>query len=222
MDGMRRYRTGSLAVVPEVETVTNPHRLPCSVTPRNYRLFIDPDFDAQTFSGTVTITADVDAPVQELTLNNDGLAISSVTVDGADARFTLDPATERMTIHAGPEGPSTSITIGFNGAFNEQLVGFYLSHFTDLGGTPRVMGTTQFEAPHARKAFPCWDEPAYKATYDISLRVPDGMESVSNAAEIRRDLHDDGSHTAHFATTMVMSTYLVAWVIGPLELTGLM
>ncbi len=187
------------------------------MTPRNYRLFINPDFDGETFSGAVTITADVKFPVQELTLNNDGLAISSVTVDGADAPFTLDAETERMTIAAAPAGPSTSITIDFSGSFNEHLVGFYLSHFTDVDGNPRVMGTTQFEAPHARKAFPCWDEPAYKATFDISLRVPEGMESVSNAAEIDRDQHDDGSHTAYFATTMVMSTYLVAWVIGPLE-----
>ncbi len=201
----------------EVETVTDPHRLPCSVTPRNYKLLIEPDFDAGSFGGSVTITADVHDKVDSMTLNSDGLAISTVTVDDSPAPFKFDHTHERVTIEASPAGDTTSIHIQFTGTFNEQLVGFYLSQFKDLDGNDRVLGTTQFEAPHARKAFPCWDEPSYKATYDISLRVPAGMESVSNAAEIGRVEHPDGGHTAHFATTMVMSTYLVAWVIGPLE-----
>ncbi|MFW2383469.1 MAG: M1 family metallopeptidase [Acidimicrobiales bacterium] len=203
--------------MPEVETPRDPHRLPPSVIPRNYRLLIEPDFDAGTFCGSVTITADVGESGDAITLNSDGLAIKAVTVDDTAAPFALDPKLERLTIQAEPTGPTTSVSIDFSGTFNEQLVGFYLSHFTDLDGNERVMGTTQFEAPHARKAFPCWDEPSYKASYDISLRVPEGMESVSNAAEIGRDQHPEGGHTAHYATTMVMSTYLVAWVIGPLE-----
>ncbi len=203
--------------MPEAQVVEDPHRLPETVIPRNYRIIMDPDFVAKTFRGSVVVTADVPQPVDSIVLNNDGLTINSLTVDGATADFSIDAATERMTISASPTGATTQIEIHFSGAFNENLVGFYLSTFKDADGTEQVMGTTQFQAPHARKAFPCWDEPAYKATYDISLNVPAGMESVSNAAEVGREEHADGSHTATFATTMVMSTYLVAWVIGPIE-----
>lgn len=203
--------------MPEVETVTDPHRLPPSVTPRNYELFIDPNFEEETFRGTVTINADVPNSVDSIVLNNDALAITSVTVDGEPAEFSIEAETERMTILASPSGQTTAISIAFSGRFNEQLVGFYLSRFTDNDGNEQVMGTTQFEAPHARKAFPCWDEPAYKATYDIRLAVPPGMDAVSNSAEISREPQPDGGVTLGFATTMVMSTYLVAWVIGPLE-----
>ncbi len=185
--------------------------------PRNYELLIEPNFDDETFSGTVTINADVRVAVESIVLNNDGLSISSVTVDGNAADYSVDSESERMTISASPTGKTTAITIAFNALFNDQLVGFYLSRFTDNEGNDQVMGTTQFEAPHARKAFPCWDEPSYKATYDITLAVPAGMDAVSNSAETGRESHADGSSTVSFATTMVMSTYLVAWVIGPLE-----
>ena len=197
--------------------MTDPHRLPPSVIPLNYQLFIEPSFEDQTFSGTVTINADVESAVQSIVLNNDGLSIASVTVDGSEAAFSIDTETERMTITASPSGKTTAITIVFSGHFNDQLVGFYLSRFHDNEGNEQVIATTQFEAPHARKAFPCWDEPAYKATYDITLSVPSGMNAVSNSAEIARESLADGSSTVSFATTMVMSTYLVAWVIGPLE-----
>jgi len=86
-----------------------------------------------------------------------------------------------------------------------------------------VAGSTQFEATHARRAFPCWDEPAFKATFGVTLVVPEGQLAISNAAEIAREPLDGGPHNGKvrfsFARTMVMSTYLVAFVVGPLETT---
>ena len=127
---------------------------------------------------------------------------------------------ERLALDLDAELPPGSITIAmeFAGRFNEQLVGFYASTF-EADGADRVMGVTQFEAPHARRAFPCWDEPDFKATFDISLVTDASMLAVSNEAETARTTLGDGRVRYDFARTMVMSTYLVAWVIGELEAT---
>ncbi len=201
----------------ESETVLETHRLPSEVVPRHYRLFIEPDFANGSFSGTVDIDVDITEPVSSIVLHNDGLDIAAATFRGRAVEFSVDSPSEQMTLHVEAPAGAAKLSLSYEGHFNDKLVGFYLSTFTDPDGTECVIGTTQFEAPHARKAFPCWDEPVHKATFEISLRVPAGMEAVSNAGEVRRDSHADGSHTAHFARTMVMSTYLVAWVIGPLE-----
>ncbi len=199
----------------------DPYRLPNNVTAHNYKLYLAPDLDADTFTGHVTIEAEVIEATATIICNNDELAISEVSVNGVQCESLLDPDTERMTI-TGPEefgvGP-VEIHIVFNGKFNEKLVGFYKSTFSDDDGNDHALATTQFEATHARKAFPCWDEPAAKATYEISLRAPSGMNAISNAAEVSREPHSDGTgaEIVHFARTMKMSTYLVAFVIGPLE-----
>ena len=199
----------------------DPYRLPATVIPSHYKLFLAPDLETDTFSGHVTILAEVTSATGEIVCNNDGLNIGSVSVNGKTCQSTVDTELERMTIASGDTfdvGP-VEIQISFDGRFNEKLVGFYKSTFTDDDGNEHSLATTQFEATHARKAFPCWDEPAAKATYEISLRAPAGMNAISNAAETSREPHSDGTgaEVVHFAPTMKMSTYLVAFVVGPLE-----
>ena len=108
----------------------------------------------------------------------------------------------------------------FTGVLNDKLVGFYRSTSTDPDGIDRTIATTQFEATHARQAFPCWDEPQYKATFGVTLVVDADLLAVSNAAVVSDQPTDDGRRTITFADTMVMSTYLVAFVVGPLEATA--
>ncbi|NNF53872.1 MAG: hypothetical protein HKN03_05450 [Acidimicrobiales bacterium] len=199
------------------ETVTNPHRLPRTVTPRHYSIFIHPHLDEHRFEGTVEIEAEVPEAVESIVLHSSGLEITAATVNGESSTFSLDEANDQMTLNSAPSTGSATIEISFNGQFNEKLVGFYLSNFSDDNGVEHQMATTQFEAPYARMAFPCWDEPEYKATFEISLHVPAGLDAVSNARELRRTKNGDGTEIVHFAPTMIMSTYLVAWVIGPLE-----
>jgi puromycin-sensitive aminopeptidase len=199
----------------------DPYRLPADVIPSHYKLYLAPDVEEGTFSGHVVINADVVGATSEIVCNNDGLNIASVTVNSAECTWTLDTELERMTI-VDPDGFSpgpVEIEIHFDGLFNEKLVGFYRSSFTDDDGNEHFLATTQFEATHARKAFPCWDEPSAKATYEISLRAPAGMNAISNASETSRNKDPDcsGAEIIDFAPTMKMSTYLVAIVIGPLE-----
>ncbi len=198
---------------------SDPHRLPTTVVPHHYRLELTPDLESETFSGSVTIEATATDAVSEIVCNSDALEIGSVTVDGVDASFSLDAETERLTIETAHGAGDVEITVTFTGVFNDQLVGFYLSRFSDDDGTEHKLATTQFEATHARKSFPCWDEPAYKATFDITIVAPPGMNAVANTAEIARESTEAGERIS-FATTMKMSTYLVAFVAGPMEITA--
>jgi puromycin-sensitive aminopeptidase len=111
------------------------------------------------------------------------------------------------------------VHVGFRGVLNDKLKGFYRSTFVDGDGVERVIGTTQMEPADARLAFPCWDEPDLKAVFAVTLVVAEGLLAISNAAEAHRTTTDDGRVAVTFADTIPMSTYLVRFVVGPLEAT---
>src|SRR5207253_10757245 len=90
----------------------------------------------------------------------------------------------------------------------------------DQRGTEHLNTTTQSEAPDARRAFPCWDEPDFKATFEVTLIVDDDLTAVSNARVVEETDLANGKRQVEFAETMPMSTYLVAFVVGPFEATA--
>ncbi|MFZ4810038.1 MAG: M1 family metallopeptidase [Ilumatobacteraceae bacterium] len=197
----------------------NPHRLPHTARPVRYGLVLSPDLEAATFSGVVDIDITVLEAADFLLLNAAELDISAVTVGGAPASFTLEPATERLRIHAAIEPGDTSVHIEFTGVLNDQLRGFYRSTFRDDDGVEHVIATTQMQTTDCRRAFPCWDEPEFKAVFDVALVVAPHLVAISNGAERSRVERADGTHEVRFNETMPMSTYLVAFVVGPLEVT---
>ncbi|MBA2497135.1 MAG: M1 family peptidase, partial [Acidimicrobiia bacterium] len=202
------------------------HRLPRTVVPSRYELALAPDLDAATFGGTVAVSIDVTEPVDEVVLNALELDLDEAWLILADgnrlgAAVTLDPELERATFAlsgTAPAGPAT-LHVRFRGVLNDKLNGFYRSTFTAADGDEAVIATTQMEATFARKAFPCWDEPDFKATFAVTLDVPEAATALSNGAELERVPSDVGRVRVRFAETMPMSTYLVAFVVGPLELT---
>ena len=205
---------------------SNPHRLPRTIVPARYELTLEPDLPGAVFSGSVAISVDVVEPTDTVVLNAIELEIDEAWVLLAngrrlDAGVSLDEPAERASLTIGetlPIGPA-SVHIRFRGILNDKLHGFYRSTFTDDQGVERVLATTQMEATDARRAFPCWDEPDFKAVFAVTLVVADDLLAVSNAAEASREPLDDGRVAVTFADTMVMSTYLVAFVVGPLEAT---
>lgn len=200
-----------------------PHRLPTGVTPSHYRLAFAPDLEAASFTGTADIDVTVHRETAEITLHALDLRFHHAWVEQGgqrlDATVTVDPRAETATLALrAPLTPGPAVVhTAFTGELNDKLVGFYRSTFTDDHGTTHNLACTQFESTHARRAFPCWDEPAFKATYAITLDVADHLLAVSNAAEVGREPLPEGRLRIRFATTMVMSTYLVAFVVGPLE-----
>jgi puromycin-sensitive aminopeptidase len=197
----------------------NPYRLPRTVLPRRYRLELEPDLDGASFLGTVSIDVVATDSVESVVLNADELEIHEVTVGSRPASFHLEPATERLIIEAPLDEGNGTIDIRFTGTLNDKLRGWYRSTYRDEAGNERVIATSQMQATDCRRAFPCFDEPDFKAIFDVTLIVDPELLAVSNGAELSRTPRPDGKHVVVFKPTMVMSTYLVAFCVGPLEAT---
>ena len=205
----------------------SPYRLPRSVTPVRYELEVAPELEARSFTGRVVAEVTVHEPVREIVLNAAELELSGPEVRSADgspvgvAEVRMEPETERVRLVLDRELPAGAATValGFAGDLNPRLIGFYASTYTDASGKERVVGTTQFESTDARRAFPCWDEPEMKAVWAVSLVVDERDLAVTNTREIGRETAGPGKVRVRFADSMVMSSYLVAYVVGPLEAT---
>jgi puromycin-sensitive aminopeptidase len=201
--------------------MSDPYRLSKAVIPRRYEVELTPDLAAATFTGSASIAVDVAEESPTVTLNAIELEILGCTIDGTPATWLLEPETERLVIT--PTEPlargSATIELEFTGILNDKLRGFYRSRFADDEGTEHVIATTQMQATDCRRAFPCWDEPEFKAVFAITLVIDPALTAVSNSPEVTRVERPDGKVAVTFADTMVMSSYLVAFVVGPLEAT---
>ncbi len=204
----------------------NPHRLPRSVVPASYDLHLHPDIDAASFSGTVRIDVEVRETTTEIVCNAADLVVDEAWLERDGNRTTLDArldeeAERLVLVPDHPVDPGTAtLHVVFRGELNDKLRGFYRSTYHDDDGVERHLATTQFEATDARRAFPCWDEPDAKATFTIALTIDESLTAISNSAQVARTDLGDGTVEVRFAPTMVMSTYLVAFVIGDLEATA--
>ncbi|MGD1107736.1 MAG: M1 family aminopeptidase [Terracidiphilus sp.] len=196
--------------------------LPTTVIPTHYTLKLTPDLKAATFSGEESIDVNISQPTNSITLNAIEIAFQSVTIDSNGSQQigaeSLDANKQQATFTFSniiPAGNAT-IKIRYTGILNNELRGFYLSKTAR-----RNYAVTQFEATDARRAFPCFDEPAFKASYDISLVIDAADTAISNTP-IVADTPGPGTdrHTLVFGTTPKMSTYLVAFLVGDFQCTG--
>ena len=206
----------------------SPYRLPRTVLPTLYDVRIRPDLDAETFAGSVTAHIAVSQPVDNIVLNAKELGITSATLtrNGSPAvqitSIETDAELERVTLALSEQlvQGDYELEMTFTGLLNRKLEGFYMSTFTDEGGVEQKIATTQFESTDARMAFPCWDEPDIKAEFDVTLTVPSNLFAVSNGPIVSETLSFDGNErTVTFGRTMKMSTYLLAFIVGPFEAT---
>ena len=191
-------------------------RLPVTASPTHYALWFAPDLEGATFRGRETIDITLANPTTSVTLNAAEIQFGPVTITAAGrtqtARVTLNEKDEMATLtvpQALPKGAAT-IQITYTGILNDKLRGFYLSK-----ANGRRYAVTQMEATDARRAFPSWDEPAYKASFDVSLMIDTGDTAISNGAQLSDTPGPEaGKHTVVFARTPKMSTYLVALLVG--------
>ena len=206
------------------ESNANPYRLPRTVVPRAYRLRIRPHLDEARFDGTVDIDVDIVEGVSSFTVNAIELALQPATVRAGAATFVsgapdTDETYETATFTFDdplPTGPAT-LSMAFSGILNDQLRGFYKSTFVDTEGVTHVIATTQLAATDARRAFPCWDDPATKSSFQVTLVVPERLAAYANTRELSSTSLPDGTREVVFAPSMIMSSYLVAFVVGPFE-----
>ncbi|HUR78718.1 MAG TPA: hypothetical protein VMZ22_12285, partial [Acidimicrobiales bacterium] len=202
------------------------YRLPRTVSPVRYDIALRPDLKASTFSGTSSVTVKVHEATPAITLNAIELDISSARLEDGDGAFrdgavSFNEAEQQATFDFGGDIVAGDYTLhtAFTGILNDKLHGFYRSTFADADGNEQVIATTQFESTDARRAFPCWDEPDRKAAFGITLEVASGLMALSNGHVVADDPMDDGWRRVRFADTMTMSTYLVAFIVGPLTAT---
>jgi puromycin-sensitive aminopeptidase len=202
-----------------------PYRLPLTVTPERYEIRLMPDMASATFDAEERVAIQVNEPVRAICLNAAELAIQDVSIKAKSGKTirgdaTLDPENEQAALQftetVGP-GP-WELQIKFSGILNDKLHGFYRSAYKNADGEEKTLATTQFESTDARRAFPCWDEPALKAVFQITLVVDEGLTAISNAHVIREtSLPGAGKKEVVFADSMKMSTYLVAFIVGEFE-----
>ena len=194
-------------------------RLPPTATPEHYDLAFVVDIGGRRFEGTETIRIRIDQPTNRIVLNAAEIDFREVTIGAgaaaARAHVSLDPAAETATLtvaNALPAGPA-EIHIRYSGVLNDKLRGFYITR-----GDKRNYAVTQLESTDARRVFPSFDEPAYKATFAVTLTIDRGDVAISNGRVIS-DTPGPGSgqHTVKFATSPKMSSYLVAMAVGDFE-----
>lgn len=202
----------------------NPFRLPRHTAPTHYDIRLELDLETFTFVGSVGIDLEVTEPTESLVLNtaeveiksaelSNGVSISEIAYDDEMEWATL---TLESTLQPGAH----RLEIEHSGIINDELRGIYRSTYRDAKGEEHSLATSQCQATDARRVFPCWDEPDFKATYQTTLVVADELEAFSNAAELERAQLDDGRMEFRFDTTMKMSTYLLAFIAGPFEATA--
>jgi puromycin-sensitive aminopeptidase len=195
-------------------------RLPTTVTPSRYAITFEPDLPASTFVGSESIDVRVQAPASEIVMHALDLEIAEAAVVVAGESWPLqvkiDPKQQTLTLTPAdgrpvPAGPA-QVRLEFRGKLNDKLHGFYAAE-----SDGHKFAFTQFEATDARRAYPCFDEPAFKARFQITAVIDPADKALSNGAVVEEKL-DKKRHkkVLKFAETLPMSSYLVALAVGPL------
>ena len=195
-----------------------PKQLTPAVRPRHYKLQYSIDFSSCTFTGSVETELIINGSQQIIRQHCKNLTISTCEVTGPAG--TLLPVSFSLTDDELLISGTSSFTegtylvrTGFSGMLSEGLSGLYRSSYSDDSGNTAYLVTTQFEAPYARQAFPCFDEPQFKATFALSMNIPAAMTGISNMPAISEQT-ENGRKKLVFDTTPPMSTYLLYFGAG--------
>ncbi|GJQ12636.1 hypothetical protein GpartN1_g4427.t1 [Galdieria partita] len=214
---------------------TNRHLLPQTVKPKLYKIQLEPELEfseqngAQEkkdlkFQGKANIELEIISPTNCVTLHALDLEMKEAVVELKDSKLikaqniSYDNEQQTATITF-PETLSQQVVIHleYTGTLNDQMVGFYRSSYKGPDGETRYMATTQFEPTDARRAFPCWDEPAIKAVFEITLIIPPDRDCLSNMNPVSEHINESGKKVVQFQKTPVMSTYLLAFIVGEFD-----
>jgi len=222
-----------------------PGKLPKTVVPRHYELALKPDLESMSFTGSEVIEIEVLEPVSEVVLNSHNLTIATAhsrsEANGTAASTPRRPDSQAVvplssSVRWEEMSLSMDVTnqcvrlrsatalvpglhylrLNFSGKISTSPVGMFLIKYKSPSG-PKKMIATQFEATDARQVFPCFDEPAFRATFSLTVEVPLGITPVSNMPVARSVISGQASKKVSFLKTPSMPTYLLVLVVGELD-----
>jgi aminopeptidase N len=201
---------------------TAPGKLPKDVRPTAYAIRIEPDLEKLTFTGSETITLRFDQPQKTLVLNAIELEIISAAIDGIALPrkgITLNANEQLLTLSLPNEiaAGEHQLSLSFSGKINSQGQGFYFARYQEQATNERkLMLGTQFEATDARRMFPCWDEPSFRARFQLTALLPKNFSALSNMP-IAQEKEVANKKEVQFALTPSMSSYLLVLCAGELD-----
>jgi aminopeptidase N len=204
------------------EFASIPGKLPKQVVPDEYAIRIVPDLAKFTFEGSETIKLEVRQPVRQLILNALEIKITNASLNGTaipPSAIKLDPKEETLTFTLASELPAGrhSLELSFTGKIHQQGQGLYYATYQEQGtGAKKIMLGTQFEATDARRLFPCWDEPSFRARFQLTAVVPENFTAVSNMP-VEKETKVASGKEVRFAATPPMASYLNVFCAGELD-----
>jgi aminopeptidase N len=207
----------ALAVAP-FDFETTPGRLPKTVVPTDYRVTVTPDATAKTLHGTESIALQVRRPTGRIVFNSHDITITEARFDGAPVANVLTENEKQLTTLtlASPAAPGRHVlSLAYAGKIEDSPQGLFAQDYRKPDGTTGRMLSTQFESTDARRMFPCWDEPAFRATFELTVTVPAAWSVVSNTP-VALQSANGALQTVTFARTPRMPTYLVEFSGGDL------
>lgn len=204
-----------------------PGKLPKDVVPINYTVHVVPDLASFTFRGTENIQIEVLRETSKIVLNalNIDIDLAMIGGGGIGAQAlspVLDKEQQTVSFHtAKPLTPGRyALNIAYRGVINRQAQGLYYDKYSTSTGDKMLLGT-HMEPTEARRFFPCWDEPAFRAKFKLSVDVPKSFKAFSNTPIIRQEALENGLHRVSFDTTPKMPSYLMVLIAGEMErITG--
>ncbi|KAK2562234.1 Endoplasmic reticulum aminopeptidase 1 [Acropora cervicornis] len=221
-----KYITGDRFYRSNINEENNfPHKeilLPKDITPQRYQVYLHPNLTTFDFHGGVKIDIICEKPTRNILLHVKKLNITSYGVQDSHGnhlpvlRVAQSKKLEQYLVEMKDElkkDEKYTIKFDFNGQLSNTMTGFYKSSYKTKSGKTKHMATTQFEATDARAAFPCFDEPEFKAQFIVTLVHSKGYKALSNMPELKSVTRDDGFVESHFKESVKMSTYLLAFIV---------
>jgi aminopeptidase N len=211
---------GGASAEPVFSFAATPGKLPKTVVPTHYAIELEPNFESLTLAGAETVDIEVREPTARVVVNAVNMTLTGASVDGGaqTATIALDAAAETATLTF-PQplaiGPHR-LRISFSAQINAFGRGLFFVDYPTENGRKRMI-SSHLEPSHARRVFPCWDEPAFKATFALTVTVPRRFLALSNMPVAHEEPVTPDLKQVSFATTPKMSSYLFVLAAGELE-----
>jgi aminopeptidase N len=196
-----------------------PGQLPKDVIPKYYAVTLDPDPEKLTIDGSEVIDIEVAKPTRTIVLNALDMEVPRASVDGKPVAVRVDNQQQTVTVTlAEPLAAGThKLALDFKGKIGQTPEGLFYVRYQAPDGSKKLMFGTQMEPTDARRMFPSWDEPVFRSRFQLSVKLPEKFEGVSNMPVESEQKLEGGRKLLRFAPTPAMASYLVVLCAGEFD-----